>query len=171
MPASLELLPKFAPIVARHFSAYLDLFADDASELGTHMARRMVAMIVALLALSFTLAMACVWILSAVWDTPWRQFGIASLLLVFAIGTVVAWFVAVRKPEAEWSPFHRLRSEWTLDEQLIAELMEGKHEEAAAENEVSRATVNRSDRSTIRNDRQGSRQNDKVSHPVKDYAS
>src|SRR5689334_18258045 len=73
MSAPLELLPKFAPIVARHFAAYLELFSDEATELGSQVARRVAAVVAALLALSFALAMACLWILNAVWDTPWRQ--------------------------------------------------------------------------------------------------
>lgn len=165
MPAPLELLPKFAPVVARHFAAYLDLFADDAAELGAHVAKRMIATLVALLALSFTIAMACVWILSAAWDTPWRQIAIASLFVVFAAATVAAWFTAVRRPEVDWSPFNRLRAEWTLDEQLIAELMAGKdeegHEEAASDARTA-TTSSRASRRTV---------DDSVSNPVKDYAT
>jgi len=170
MAASLELLPKFAPIVARHFTAYLDLFADDAAELGTHMARRIVAIVVALLALSFTLAMACVWILSAVWDTPWRYFGIAGLLLVFAIATVVAWLTAVKRPEPAWSPFHRLRAEWTLDEQLIAELLQGKRNETGADEEVPR-TNRRSNNGVANKGVAADRSADRTSPTVKDYAT
>ena len=161
MPASLDLLPKFAPIVARHFSAYLDLFADDAAELGTHMAKRMIATLAAMLAFSFALAMGCVWILAALWDTPWRYYGIAALFTLFAIATAVAWFTASRPPQVEWSPFQRLRAEWVLDEQLIAELMQGSEGSAtAAERKTARSTVS-----------QSSARSSATSQPVKDYAT
>jgi len=140
MPAPLELLPKFAPIVARHFAAYLELFADEAAELGTHVARRVVAIIVALLALSFTLALACVWVLNAVWDTPWRQFAIVALLVVFAAATAVAWITATKRPVAAQGAFHRLRTEWTLDQQLIVELMDAKYNEDQARDSSSEGT-------------------------------
>lgn len=129
MSAPLELLPKFAPIVARHFAAYLELFSDEATELGAQVARRVAAVVAALLALSFALAMACLWILNAVWDTPWRQAGIIGLLLVFAAAAIAAWITAVRRPVNGWAPFHRLRSEWTLDQQLIVELMDARYQE------------------------------------------
>jgi len=133
------MLPKFAPLVARHFAAYLELFADEAGELGSYLARRVAAVIAALLALSFTLAMACVWILNAVWDTPWRQAGIVGLLLVFAVAAIAAWITAVRRPVAGWTPFHRLRSEWALDEQLIVELMDAKYREPEASTDATSA--------------------------------
>jgi len=124
MPTPLELLSKVAPLAARHFAAYLDLFADEATELGTHVSRRVAAIIAALMAIAFALAMACVWILTAVWDTPWRQFTIIGLFLVFTVAAVVAWQMAVRRAEPTWSPFQRLRSEWALDHQLILDLVE-----------------------------------------------
>ena len=130
MPAPLELLPKFAPVVARHFAAYLELFADEANELGSYVARRVAATIFALLALGFAVAMACVWFLNAVWDTQWRQFGIVCLLVVFAVAAVVAWITAMKRPAANWSPFQRLRSEWTLDHQLITELIDKDYTES-----------------------------------------
>jgi len=134
------MLPKFAPLVARHCAAYLELFADEAGELGSYLARRTAAVVAALLALSFTLAMACVWILNAVWDTPWRQAGIIGLMLLFAAAAVAAWITAVRRPVAGWTPFHRLRSEWALDEQLIAELMDAAYQEPTTPTSSRRST-------------------------------
>lgn len=128
----LESLPKFFPVLMRHLTAYLDLFSEDAAELGTHVARRLAAIIVALLALCFAIAMTCVWILSAVWDTPWRDFAIIGLLLVFTVATIVAWIVAARS-FTDWSPFLRLRTEWTLDRQLISELDSEPQEELVQE--------------------------------------
>lgn len=144
MPSALNSLPKFVPIVVRHFAAYLELFADDATELGSRTVRRIVAAVVMVMAFCFALAIACVWILSAVWDTPWRQFAIVGLLLAFAVAAMVAWFVAARQFVADWSPFHRLRGEWNLDRQLIMELevmstqyRESKYEGSTSEQDTA----------------------------------
>jgi uncharacterized membrane protein YqjE len=131
MPAPLDILPKFAPIIARHFAAYLELLADETTELGSHMARRVASLIITMMAVAFALALGCVWILNAVWDTPWRQAGIIGLFLLFAAIALVTWLTA-RRVTPEWSPFQRLRSEWTLDQQLIVELMDENHREATA---------------------------------------
>lgn len=123
MPLSFNPLPKFAPVVARHFAAYLELFADEAAELGSHVAKRVLAMVIALLSAGFAVAMACVWILNAVWDTAWRQVGIAGLFIVFVAGGVFALVIAFRRAGNEQKPFNRLRSEWDQDQQLITEFI------------------------------------------------
>jgi len=136
MSVPLGLLPKFAPIVARHFAAYLELLADEAAELASQAAMRVVAMVIALLSASFAIAMGCVWILDAVWDTQWRQLAIACLFAVFTIGAIIAMVVATKGKGDELPPFSRLRAEWDQDQQLIAEFVE-MHGSAEAAHETS----------------------------------
>lgn len=111
--------------MARHFAAYLELFADEAAELSARLAKRMALIITAFLSASFALAIGCVWILNAVWDTQWRLFGIVGLFAVFTAGAIVAVIIALRRPVNQ-SAFHRLQSEWNQDQQLILEFMESQ---------------------------------------------
>ena len=123
MSLQLNVLPKVTPVLARHLTAYLDLLADEAAELGSLLAARAIATLIAILTASFAIALGCVWILNTVWDTQWRQVAIIMLFAVFIIATVVAVLIATRRSTAERMPFHRLRSEWHQDQQLIKEFM------------------------------------------------
>lgn len=125
MSFQLNLLPKIVPLVMRHVAGYLQLLEEEASDLARLVAKRIIAILIAILAAGFSMALACVWILNAVWDTPWRQAAIASLFAVFAIATIVAVLFAIRS-DARRTPFHRLRSEWNEDRKLIDDLLGNK---------------------------------------------
>jgi len=122
MSAVLSLLPRVAPLAARHLAAYMELAAADAAILARSLARRLIAAAVALLGAIFSLLMGCVWIVTAVWDTPWRGATIAGLLLLFAAVTIAGAVFATRRWPAGHEPFARLRSEWDSDQGLIREL-------------------------------------------------
>jgi uncharacterized membrane protein YqjE len=124
MSAVLSLLPRVAPLAARHVAAYMELAAADAAVLARSLTRRLIAAAVALLGAIFSLLMGCVWIVTAVWDTPWRGATIAGLLLLFVALTIVGAVFAARRWPVGRQPFARLRGEWDSDQSLIRELSE-----------------------------------------------
>jgi uncharacterized membrane protein YqjE len=139
MSAVLSLLPRVAPLAVRHLAAYMELAAADAAVLARSLTRRLIAAAVALLGAIFSLLMGCVWILTAVWDTPWRGTTIAGLLMLFAAVTVAGAVLAARRWPAGEQPFARVRGEWDSDQSLIREL--SKPVDAAAS--VSSSDVRR----------------------------
>jgi hypothetical protein len=124
MSAILSLLPKVAPLAVRHLAAYMELAATDAAVLARSLTRRLIAAAVALLGGLFTVLMGCVWIVTAVWDTPWRDTTLGALLVLFAAVTFAAAVLAARRWPAGREPFARLRGEWDSDKSLIRELSE-----------------------------------------------
>lgn len=122
MSAVLSLLPRVVPLAARHLAAYMELAAADAAILARSLAQRLIAAAVALLGAIFSLLMGCVWIVTAVWDTPWRGATIAGLLMLFAVVTIAGAVFAARRWPMGQEPFARLRSEWDSDQGLIRDL-------------------------------------------------
>jgi uncharacterized membrane protein YqjE len=122
MSMSLSLLPTAAPIVARHLGAYVELAAAEATELARVLARRLLAAALALLGIVFMLLVGCVWLVGAVWETPWRDPTLASLTLLFAVLAVGGWVLAARRWETAAAPFSVLRKEWASDRRLFSEM-------------------------------------------------
>jgi uncharacterized membrane protein YqjE len=124
----LMLIPKLAPVVARHLSAYVDLAAADLQVLVRVLVRRFVAAAIAMSAILISLVLACAWIIAAAWDTSWRSLAIGGLLLLFASIAVVSAGLASRRWGADQHPFARLCEEWQSDQQLITDLSVAKAE-------------------------------------------
>ena len=66
--------------------------------------------------------MACVWIISAVWNTEWRSAAIAGLFLLFAAITASGALLAARRWPLDRRPFARLRTEWDSDQELLRDV-------------------------------------------------
>jgi len=126
MSTALLLLPKLAPVLARHIAAYAELTASDVTGAARFLARRLVAGAVAVIAAFFALAIACTWIVAASWNTPWRTPVMGTLLSLFAaIAVGCAWWVT-RRSAAGASPFCDLRAEWDRDQALLDDLSESR---------------------------------------------
>jgi hypothetical protein len=121
MPPTLALLPAAAPIVARHLGAYVELAAADGAVLARSLAQRLIAAAVALLGIFFTLLLSCVWLVSAVWATPWRGPTLAALILLFAALALAGSVIVVRRWRSATAPFARLRREWECDRRLVSD--------------------------------------------------
>jgi len=120
MPLLLSSLPAAAPIMARHLSAYAELACADATLLAHALARRLLAVAVALLGIGFALLLGCVWLVGGVWDTPWRSPTLAALILMFIALAVFGSLQAARRWQAGSEPFAALRGEWSKDRRLLS---------------------------------------------------
>lgn len=79
----LRSLPQTAPILLRHFAAYVDLAAEDLARAGRELERRAVAALVLGVGAFFAIAMGCLGVLALTWDTPRRLSAIVCMGCVF----------------------------------------------------------------------------------------
>jgi uncharacterized membrane protein YqjE len=122
------LLPKLAPMLAHHLSAYVELAAADMTIAAGSLRRRLIAAVIGLVGAVFALLLACGWLLAATWETPWRNIVFGALLLLFVVAAAAGWVRATNKPLGAERPFARLRAEWEQDQRLIHELSSGEAE-------------------------------------------
>ena len=66
------LIGRLVPVVLRHLEAYAEIAGEDVRDAAAHVARRLVALLVAGACAFVALLMVCGWLLILAWDTPWR---------------------------------------------------------------------------------------------------
>jgi uncharacterized membrane protein YqjE len=119
-----ERLTVAATLVVRHVGAYTDLILSDAEEARREAGRRVWASALMATAMMFALAMACLLLIAATWDTPARLWTVAGLLCVFLVLSVVA-YSRLRGLGARIPLFARTAREWEKDRHLIEQLLNG----------------------------------------------
>lgn len=118
---------RLVPILLRHLDAYAEVVGEDARDAANHVARRLLALLVAGACAFVALLMFCTWLLVLAWDTPWRAWTAAGLALLFAAGAVaLAWPALKGGPEPHEVFFPRVRGELRRDRELIARAFNGK---------------------------------------------
>ena len=122
MASALQVLPKLAPLLARHLAAYVELLATDAALLAQALAQRLLAAAVALVAALLALQLACAWLVAVAWDTPWRSPVLALLLAVFVLLAAGGVLLATRRSGALVRAVTTLGEEWASDQKLIQDL-------------------------------------------------
>lgn len=132
-PALQHQLPRVLTIASRHVAAYAVLFTEEAAELAVSTAKRIVVLVLALVATLLALGLGCTWAIVEFWDTQWRVASIVILFLVFAAGAATAVLMALKGPPPEKTAFGRLREEWEADQRMINELVESVRAEAEVE--------------------------------------
>jgi uncharacterized membrane protein YqjE len=112
-----------ACLAVRHAGAYVDLIQSDLDLTSRLVRRRMIAASVMGLALLQALALGCVWIIAAAWDTPLRMPAIAGLVGLFLVVAAVA-FWKLRSLDASAPPLlAQTIREWSKDRRLLEELL------------------------------------------------
>lgn len=132
------MLPRAAPVLLRHLGAYAELAAQDLASSRASWRSRLSAIVLLLLGLAGSAAMACVAIVAANWDTPHRMTAIYSLLAFFASLGLVAALYNRQLRLAHPPMFGELRREWRLDQVILARVVAGDSEpEVVREVEVN----------------------------------
>ncbi len=119
----IDRLTGAATLAVRHLGAYSEILASDL-ELGTQRLRsQFVALAAITLSAALALALGCVWIIAAAWDTQARLWSIAALLAVaIACGLGAVWYL--RRTSARSSGWlAQTRAEWAHDRRLLEELL------------------------------------------------
>jgi uncharacterized membrane protein YqjE len=122
-----SMIGSMVPAILRHLQAYADIAGEDAREVATAIARRLLALLVAGAAAFVALLMACVWLLALTWDGPWRAWTAAGLALGFA-AVAAGLALAVLRPRAEHRVefFSRTRFELNRDRELLERAFNGR---------------------------------------------
>jgi hypothetical protein len=102
--------------------AYMDTAAADAALLAKDLRRRLLAGVVAMAGASLGLLIGVAWTIGSVWDTPWRNPVMATMLAVFALCAVIGAWLALRPHKPGSGSFANLRREMSLDQAVIEEL-------------------------------------------------
>ncbi len=120
------LIGRFVPVILRHLEAYAEVAAEDARDAAGHVARRLLALLVAASCAFVAILMFCTWLLVLAWDTPWRPWTAAGLALLFAGGAAaLAWPSLKRGPGRDKVFFPRIRDELGRDRELFARAFDG----------------------------------------------
>ena len=121
------LIGRLVPVILRHLDAYADIVGEDAREAARHVARRLLALLVAGACAFVALLMLCAWLMILAWDTPWRAWAAAGLALLFAAGgAALAWPALRRGGDPDALFFHRTRGELSRDRELLGRAFEGR---------------------------------------------
>lgn len=113
------------PVLWSHLGAYARLAVLELAQYRARWRLRIVALALVATGLAGALAMGCVAVIAANWDTAHRMAAIYALLGGFLALALVAAAVSRRQWQSQPPPFPRLRSELSIDREILARLLCG----------------------------------------------
>jgi uncharacterized membrane protein YqjE len=116
-------LPKAAPVLLRHFAAYVDLALDDLASAQEEMAARLLASALLILSIFFVVMMACLAVVARTWDTPNRVAAILWMGGAFALLAVFCALYKSRLIQSQSAPFSSVRREWEQDRVVLDSIL------------------------------------------------
>lgn len=116
-------LPKAAPVLLRHFAAYVDLALDDLAAAQEEMAARLLASVLLILSIFFVVMMACLAVVARTWDTPNRVAAILWMGGAFALLAVFCALYKSRLIQSQSAPFSSVRREWEQDRVVLDSIL------------------------------------------------
>ena len=128
-----SLIAPLVPAVLRHLEAWTEVAGEDVRDAASHVAKRLLALLVAAACAFVSFLMLCAWILVLAWDTPWRAWVAGGLALAFAgLAAALAWpaFRGSSRPDEVF--FARIRAEIARDRELLERSFNGKDPESRA---------------------------------------
>jgi uncharacterized membrane protein YqjE len=124
----LDTLRRLGPALLRHAAGYGQLIGAEAGAVVRSLKRRLMLGLAAFFVAWLSVSLAVVWLVAAVWDSPYRMWLIGGLSIALAVTAIVLARVMGR---AEDEPFRRVRAEWAADRELLrqvgARLTEDRH--------------------------------------------
>jgi uncharacterized membrane protein YqjE len=126
------LIAPVVPAVLRHLEAWTEVAGEDVRDAAAHLARRLLALLVAAACAFVALLMLCAWVLVLAWDGPWRAWVAAGLAIGFAaIAVALAWPAFRGGKHAEKAFFPRIRAEIGRDRELLERSLGGNGRDGA----------------------------------------
>jgi len=117
----LAQIGRLIPVVLRHLDAYAEVVGEDAREATAFVARRLILLLIAGACAFVAILMLCAWLVILAWDTPWRAWTAAGLVVLFGgVAAALAWPALRGRAGQDALFFHRIRSELSRDRELIA---------------------------------------------------
>jgi uncharacterized membrane protein YqjE len=127
----IERLSAVAAIAVRHAGAYTELILSDLDAASAAVRRRAIAASVMACASVFAVAMACVWLIAAAWDTAARNWAIGGLLGLFLVIAAAALWRFKALGAAAPGVLPQTAREWSKDRQILEELFERERARAS----------------------------------------
>jgi uncharacterized membrane protein YqjE len=119
----LWMLPKAAPVLMRHIAAYVELAALDLAQWRRDFAEGLLAMVIAGVALFFTVLLICAAVIAATWDTPHRLAAIVWMAAIFLAMAIIA-LIYRSKSAKHQAPFlASVRREWEEDVIILERIL------------------------------------------------
>ncbi|MGC1521479.1 MAG: hypothetical protein WA803_08080 [Steroidobacteraceae bacterium] len=116
-------LPKAAPALLRHLSAYVDLASLDLARARRELSAQILASTIIVICAFFALALGCLAVIAYTWDTPHRLGAIAWMAGGF-LGLAIAAAVYLARVARSRSQFlASVRREWLEDRVLLERLL------------------------------------------------
>jgi uncharacterized membrane protein YqjE len=122
-----SLIAPLVPAVLRHLEAWAEVAGEDVRDAASHVARRLLALMIAAASAFVAFLMLCAWILIVAWDGPWRLWVAGGLVIAFAaLAAGLAWpaFRGGARPQEQF--FVRIRAELDRDRELLERSFDGK---------------------------------------------
>jgi len=119
----LWLLPKAAPALMRHIAAYVELAACDLAQSRRELAAKLLASVIAGVAVFFSVLLACAGVVAATWDTPHRVAAILWMAGLFLAVAVLALIYRSKVAKEHASFLASVRREWQEDVSLLERLL------------------------------------------------
>lgn len=120
------LFGRLVPVVLRHLDAYAEVVGEDTREATAFVARRLILLLIAGACAFVALLMLCAWLVILAWDTPWRAWTAAGLVLLFGgVALALAWPALRGRAGQDALFFQRIRNELSRDRELIARAFDG----------------------------------------------
>jgi uncharacterized membrane protein YqjE len=127
----IERLSAVAAIAVRHAGAYTELIRSDLDAASTALRRRAIAASVMAGASVFAVAIGCVWVIAAAWDTAARHWAIGGLLGLFLVIAAAALWKFRALGAAAPGVLPQTAREWSKDRQMLEELFERERARAS----------------------------------------
>lgn len=106
-----------------HINAYVELLIVDVERSARSAAAQLWAAVIMILALGFTVALGCVWLIAETWNTPARRWVLGGLLLFGALVATISYLRLTRERRAAPRLLSITTEEWAKDHRLLQELL------------------------------------------------
>lgn len=104
----------------RHLEAWVEVAGEDMRDAASHVARRLIAILVAAACVIVSFLMLCAFVVILAWDTPWRPWVAGGLALAFAaIAAALGWYAWRGGPKPQDVFFTRIRTELRRDREML----------------------------------------------------
>lgn len=126
----IDRLTTTAAIAVRQAGAYTDLILNDLEVSSGLVRRRLACGVVAVVAVHLALVMTCALLVALSWDSAYRLWAIAGLILAFAVTAAVAvWRLSMLEAGAP-GVLQQTAREWAKDRRLLEQLLAQQRAEA-----------------------------------------
>jgi uncharacterized membrane protein YqjE len=121
-------LPKAAPVLLRHLTAYVELVSLDLATAQREIAAELIATAIVALCGLLALLMGCLAVVACTWDTPYRVTAIACMGGGFLIVAVAAAVYRNNASRAKSELLATVRQAWNEDRVLLERILSSDSE-------------------------------------------